>query len=247
MQEVQANPLSENAFTRLHRQRLTEATREFHARGKSVGRCERCQLARFACLCAFRPQAETSVDFVLLLHRDEILKPTNTGRLVADVFPTNTYAFTWDRTEPPAELIDMLNDPTRHCLLVFPEEANAAVARNRPLVAHLPIDSRKTTFILLDGTWKQSGRMFHLSRWLDEIACVVLPEGMERGYAVRKSHQDDYVSTAEAAALCLHVAGEQDNASVLVDYFTLFNRHYVATRHCVAPEVDALNQRLLSC
>ncbi|HTF84197.1 MAG TPA: DTW domain-containing protein, partial [Cellvibrio sp.] len=66
-----------------HRCRL-ESTRDFNARGKSVVRCESCQLASFACLCQWRPQSMSECDFVLLMHRDEVFKPTNTGRLIAD-------------------------------------------------------------------------------------------------------------------------------------------------------------------
>ncbi|PUA30723.1 MAG: DTW domain-containing protein [Cellvibrio sp. 79] len=238
------NTTHRNQFLSLRSRRIAEATREFLARGKSVIRCEDCQLAAYACICQWRPTLETRSEFILLMHRDEVLKPTNTGRLIADVLPARTHVFCWSRTEPDKALVKLLSDPQRRCLIVFPEEANDAAANSRELVSELPIDERINTFVLLDGTWKQSGRMFHLSRWLDAFSCVVLPETDGRGYAVRKSHQDNYLSTAEAAALCLQMANELTASEVLLDYFQLFNLHYLATRACVPPEKGELHERL---
>jgi DTW domain-containing protein YfiP len=237
-------PPARNQFIALRRRRIAESTREFLARGKSVIRCDDCQLASYACICQWRPELDCRSEFVLLMHRDEVLKPTNTGRLIADIFPRHTHVFCWSRTEPDAELLAMLGDPARRCLIVFPDEANEAAGKSRNLVAELPADNKINTFILLDGTWKQSGRMFHLSRWLDAFPCVVLPEVDGRGYAVRKSHQENYLSTAEAAALCLDLAGETSPAETLRDYFELFNVHYLATRACVPPQPGDLHRRL---
>ena len=65
-----------------------------------------------------------------------------------------------------------------------------------------------------------------------------------RGYEVRKSHQEHYLSTAEAAALCLEMAGELRVACALQDYFLLFNQHYLATRGVFKPLVGELHERL---
>lgn len=233
-----------NQYHRLRAQRLAESTREFLARGKSVARCESCQLASFACLCKWRPRFHSRCEFILLMHRDEVFKPTNSGRLIADVFPLQTHVFCWSRTEPAPELLALLADSTRRCVIVFPADANEGAAKPRELINVLPDDGKITTFILLDGTWKQSGRMFHLSRWLEAIPCVVLPEALVRGYAVRKSHQEHYLSTAEAAGLCLQMAGETVAADLLLDYFQLFNLHYLSTRSAVPPVAGALHYRL---
>ena len=233
-----------NQYLRLRAQRLAESTRAFLARGKSVIRCESCQLGRFACLCPWRPSLDTRCEFVLLMHRDEVFKPTNSGRLIADVFPHQTHVFCWSRLEPAPELVALLAESHRRCVMVFPADANAGAAKPRELVRELPEDDKVTTFVLLDGTWKQSGRMFHLSRWLDAVPCVVLPEALMRGYAVRKSHQEHYLSTAEAAGLCLQMAGEMTAADVLFNYFQLFNLHYLATRNALPPVIGDLHQRL---
>lgn len=243
-----------NQYQILRQRCLAESTRAFLARGKSVVRCEQCQLASYACICSWQPKLSLSVEFVLLMHSDEVFKPTNTGRLIADIFPAHTHAFIWSRTAPDTELLRLLNDPQRRCVIVFPaeedaeendtEECKAEVVAARKVFTSLPHDNKLTTFILLDGTWKQSGRMFNQGRWLDKFACVALPAGRARGYTVRKSHQENYLSTLEAAALCLTVVNEQAAANILLDYFELFNLHYLATRNCCAPAQGELHRRL---
>lgn len=234
---------SPNRYLQLRTQRLAESTREFLARGKSVVRCEHCQLAAFACICPWRPELTAGCEFILLMHRDEVFKPTNTGRLIADVLPRQTHVFCWSRTEPPRELVDLLEDPSRRCVIVFPLDACEASVKPRRSIRDLPEDGKITTFILLDGTWKQSGRMFHLSRWLDATPCIVLPETLVKGYAVRKSHQEHYLSTAEAAGLCLELANEVHVAHALQNYFQLFNLHYLATRGAYTPVLGELHER----
>lgn len=234
-----------NQYLHLRAQRLALSTREFLARGKSVRRCESCQLAEFACLCPWRPTMSANCEFVLLMHRDEVFKPTNTGRLIADVLPAQTHVFCWSRTEPAEELLALLKDGRRRCVLVFPAEAASTASNPREVISTLPEDDKITTFILLDGTWKQSGRMFHLSRWLDAVPCVQLPDVLVRGYLVRKSHQEHYLSTAEAAGLCLQMARELRVADALIDYFQLFNLHYMATRATQPPVISELHARML--
>jgi DTW domain-containing protein len=237
-------PKIKNQFQLLRERCIANSTTEFAARGKSVIRCEHCQLAAYACICEWQPQLDSRVEFVLLLHRIEVFKPTNTGRLIADLLPAKTHAFCWSRTEPEQRLLDLLNDENRQCFIVFPADTPEAKAKSREVFTEIPANEKIKTFILLDATWKQSGRMFHLSRWLELVPCVSLPEGALRGYAVRKSHQADYFSTAEAAALCLQMAGEQQNSDVLLDYFQLFNEHYLATRGCYPPVVGEVHQKL---
>ncbi len=238
------NPIGKNQFQLLRERCLADSTKEFLARGKSVVRCESCQLAAYACICNWQPHLKSNVEFVLLLHRIEVFKPTNTGRLIADLLPASTHAFCWSRTEPEQALLDLLSDEKRQCFIVFPADTPGAKTKPRAVFTEIPANEKIKTFILLDATWKQSGRMFHLSRWLEHLPCVSLPEGALRGYAVRKSHQDDYLSTAEAAALCLQLAGEQANSEILLDYFQLFNEHYLATRGSYPPVVNELHEHL---
>lgn len=242
-----SSDFSMNSYHQLRQYCIANSTREFNARGKSVVRCESCQLAIKACICAWRPQTNISCEFILLMHREELFKPTNTGRLIADIFPQQTRAFCWSRTQPDPNLLSILNDPRRINLIVFPDESTEGSISPSVTVDESFVHSHSDkiiTCILLDGTWKQSGRMFHLSRWLDNIPCVSLPDVMTKSYAVRKSHLEHYLSTAEAAALCLDLIGDTQSANLLRDYFGIFNQHYLATRGGYTPETTEIHQRL---
>ncbi len=186
------------------------------------------------------------MEFVLLMHRDEVYKPTNTGRLIADLFPHQVQAFLWDRTRPEPALLDLLQAPNRQCVLVFPDDGvrpvlNVQAAQNQGTPAKI------LTAVLLDGTWKQARKMSKAS-WLQSLPCINLSQALQQldtgHYAVRQACESGRVATAEAAALCLQAAEEEDNAQRLLDYFSIFNEHYVATRMNRPPAQLAAHLRL---
>lgn len=231
-----------NRFNLLRAACLARSTRPFLARGKSVQRCPHCQLAASACICAWRINLVSAVDVVLILHRDEVFKPTNTGRLIADVLPANTFAFEWSRTEPDPDLLRLLTDPMRYPVLVFPP----AAADDRPVHLAKPQLSpiRRLTLVLLDGTWKQAGKMYRTSRWLADLPLLCLAEPKQGAYAVRQAIRDGQLATAEAAAEILQLCGEGRAAAVLEDYFAVFNEHYLATRGSRTPAHLPAHKRL---
>jgi len=237
---MSVNHTISNQYHSLRARCLAESTRVFNARGKSVKRCEHCQLADYACICQYRPGLQSRAEFILLMHRKELFKPTNTGRLIADALPRQTHVVCWSRTEPCATLLSLLGDPQRRCLLVFPDEAGETAQ------AVPEYDNKINTYILLDGTWKQSRRMFKLSPWLKGISTLAFPESLIRGYSVRKSEQLHQLSTVEAGALCLQLNNEHSQAQTLLDYFGVFNQHYLATRGCYVPARGAYHDALES-
>ncbi|MGU5142043.1 DTW domain-containing protein, partial [Escherichia coli] len=84
--------MTDNAVLRLRAERLARATRPFLARGNRIHRCQRCLLPLKQCLCAtLNPVAATS-RFCLVMFDTEPMKPSNTGRLIADILP-DTEAF----------------------------------------------------------------------------------------------------------------------------------------------------------
>lgn len=212
----------------------SQSERTFKARGISLKRCPQCLLGLQTCICPWRYAIKSSLQFVLIMHRDEVYKPTNTGRLIADILPQQCHAFLWDRTNPSQQLLNIINDPARHCQLVFPPRGGDIRTReNQPATG----DTGKIpTLILLDGTWKQARKMYSQAQWLKEVACLDLAQAMDSldeqlgHYKVRKACETGRLATAEAAALCFHSALETDNAQHLLDYFSVFNEHYLATR-----------------
>lgn len=216
----------QNAYQALRSQVIATSTRDYKARGILAVRCERCQLKDTHCICAFRQASNSNAEFVLILHRDEMFKPTNTGRLIADCFPMQTHAFCWDRLNPAIALLDLIKDPKRHCMIIFPAEAQ----EDRKVLTQPNAEQKQLTLILLDGTWKQGRRMFNLSPWLQGIPVLRLNPAEKALYSSRVAAFDNYLSTAESAALALGLAGEPANSKLLFNYFERFNLHYSAMR-----------------
>jgi len=200
------------------------------------------------------------------MHREETMKPTNTGRLIADVLPASTFAFLWQRIEPDASLLQFLAQRAGSLYLVFPEnyllpdsqcesannpklandERDTTVASRRSVVDASEIPAFPTpTFILLDGTWKQARKMFHMSRWLEQIPLVRFDIDFDASYQLRQGAHPGQVSTLEAAAGLLKATGDIATADLMHDYFALFNEHYAASRGSRAPQFLAAEERIL--
>lgn len=251
-----------HSVDRLRAHHAAQSTREFNARGVSVKRCRQCLLCEKTCVCHWRAavadaEAGTSaVDWVLLLHRDEIFKPTNTGRLVADLFPDHTHAFCWDRTQPDEALLALLQDPKRLCFIIFPSDDNAPRHSIAPTidVPYQPTsEKRKVTLILLDGTWKQARKMYRQSRWLNEVPLLDLKHLLSSeslahlgNYRVRKAAEDGQLATCEAAAAALKGCGQDRAYAQLIDYFSIFNEHYIALRMNRTPQQLEAHRRILT-
>jgi DTW domain-containing protein len=215
------------AFHQLKQRVSLECKRPYKARGIKVKRCEICQLKRDNCLCGKQPNQDCSIDFILLFHLDEIFKPTNTGRLIADCFPNNTYTFKHSRTEPDQKLLDLLNDPSRQCIVIFP--VSDELERN--VISEISADqTKKLTLIIIDGTWRQGRRMYNSSEYLAHLPVVKLDPDDKSLYATRKASEDSHLSTIESVALTLKISGEERYSETLFNYFEEFNQHYSAIR-----------------
>lgn len=229
-----------HAVAQLREQRLALSQRPFRARGAALKRCPRCRVAQKYCICRWQPQVATSSAFCLLMHDSELLKPSNTGWLIADVV-AQTSAFVWSRTAEPEGLLQLLADPRWQPCVVFP---HAYAGAQQQLLHHPPQSAvgKAPLFILLDGTWQQARKMFRKTECLQQLPVLGLAPEQLSGYHLRHSPNRQHLATAEVAALCLQLAGEQSAGAALQDWFARFNRHYLAAR---TPPGKAQEQFLL--
>lgn len=216
----------------LREQCKANAQRPFVARGSKTTRCEHCLMAQFACFCPSRNIQASPIRFVLLFHRDEIHKPTNSGRLIADLFPHDTEAFLWDRTQPPTGLLDLLEARRHNCTVLFPNTLTAQQQdrQERTLPINQSTSKTKHTFIILDGTWKQASKMFHQSDWLKAIPHLELNSDAQRSFLVRHSQHQMQFATAEVTAMLLATLGYNTQSEALLHYYTVFNEHCMTSR-----------------
>ena len=211
-------------------------SKPFVARGSRVERCDGCLLPKRVCICSYKLTYQAKARFYLLMHHDEGFKPTNTGRLIEDCI-AGTERFKWSRTEPSAELLSALSDPSIDPYIVFPEGESY---KDR-MVTFEPKEGKEPVFIVLDGTWRQAGRMFRLSRYLDHLPVIQPQVTSTSQYKLRKAPVDGQLCTAEVAAEMLKLTGDEAGFDILSSYFSVFNDHYKASRmsRAIVEDTDA--------
>jgi len=220
-----------HAVQRLFIYRKSISTKPFKARGYNIKRCENCRIATQYCICQYKPTCNSNAAFLLLMWDDEVLKPSNTGRLIADLI-TDTHAFIWKRTEIDEALLTLINDPIYQPYIVFP----ADYANDNQQVVH-QIDAinppaKKPLFIILDGSWREAKKMFRKSPYLDKFPVLSINlDTQDERYRLRKATGDDRLATAEVAAHVLRTygeiqSGETENGDLLDLWFDTFNQQY---------------------
>lgn len=220
--------MTDNAVLRLRQFRLANATRPFRARGCRAVRCQNCLLPQQHCLCAtIKPQRANS-RFCLIMFGAEPLKPSNTGRLIADILP-DTQAFIWSRTEVDPALLDAINDPSRQPYVVFPA---SYADPERPVFSRLPTGGKPPLFIMLDGTWSEARKMFRKSPYLNALPVFSLNVLAASGYQLREASRPEQHCTAEVAIALLQQAGDEQAAQGLDQHFHYFREQYLAGKPC---------------
>ncbi|WP_373963377.1 tRNA-uridine aminocarboxypropyltransferase [Kosakonia sacchari] len=215
--------MTNNAVLQLRAERLARSTRPFLARGNRIRRCQRCLLPLKNCLCDTLKPACANSSFCLVMFDTEPMKPSNTGRLIADILP-DTQAFQWSRTEPPQALIDLCTSDEYQPMVVFP----ASYAGSERQVLSAPAAGKPPLFIMLDGTWTEARKMFRKSPYLDALPVISVDLSRVSAYRLREAHADDQYCTAEVAIALLDLAGDNTAAQALSDHFTLFRERYLA-------------------
>lgn len=216
--------MPESAFQKLYTNRLSQSTRPFLARGGNTNRCVKCMLLPRLCLCKLNKLMTSNCAFLLLMYDDEILKPSNTGRLISHVID-NTFAYIWSRTEPNKEMLTLLNNPSYQPVIIFPDEY--AHQDQTLLVQSRELKGKSPLFILFDGSWAQAKKMFRKSPYLNNFPLLSFsPETISR-YLVRKATKTNQLATAEVAARALDFMGETHSATTLDLVFETFTENYL--------------------
>ena len=184
--------MTDNAVLQLRAERLARATRPFLARGNRIRRCQRCLLPLKVCLCETLAPSSAQSRFCLVMFDTEPMKPSNTGRLIADILP-DTQA-----------LLDLVASPDYQPMVVFPA-SYAGVDRQ---VLSAPPSGKPPLFIMLDGTWTEARKMFRKSPYLDALPVISVDLSRVSAYRLREAHADGQYCTAEVAIALLDLPGK---------------------------------------
>lgn len=201
-----------------------------HIEGANINRCNTnvcssCLRPCHACLCDIRLSLDVAASFWLVMHHNEQFKPTNTGRLLLDSVGGGRTI--WQRTVPDFRLLHLLARADRYPILVYPQ----TMAPWNPVVSRAAVaDSQRAgvepVFVLLDGTWQQSRKIYNHSPYLHTLPMLSIAPSAPSRYRLRRAQQSEHLCTAEVGAQCLAWLGEQQAAQLVDDYFDVFNERY---------------------
>lgn len=218
--------MSDNAVLKVRLERLARSTKPFRARGSKVIRCHHCLLAEKFCICDTYIPTSANCEFCLVMYNTEPMKPSNTGRLIANILPT-THAFQWSRTQPDPNLLALLTNNDYQPYIIFP----ANYCEPERTVFSPNIEQKKIPlFIILDGTWPEACKMFRKSPYLNNYPVLSLISDVLSNYQLREAPGAQQLCTAEVAIELLKLTKDIDAANQLHVHFNLFRQHYLASK-----------------
>ncbi len=216
-----------NSIMALRTRELAKTLRPFRARGSKVIRCQACLLPVVHCLCTHKPIPAGKSAFCFLMYTGEAFKPSNTGRLIADIACDN-HAFVWDRTKPDPALLALLSSPEYSPIVIFPTQyADPERCISSPAQATGISEGKKPLFVMLDGTWREAKKMFK-SPSLKDFPVLGIEQEEASAYRLREASHHHQLCTAEVGIALFRLAEEPDVADTLQQYFAAFRRLYIA-------------------
>ncbi|MBR9789672.1 MAG: DTW domain-containing protein [Vibrionaceae bacterium] len=173
---------------------------------------------QFNCICSLLPKLSSEHSLMLLMHPNELLRDTNTGKLLQQC-KLNVEQAIWDRKQPPSELLARLKDSSLYPVLLFPHEDALTLDQ---VAEQSQQQSRKPLFIILDATWQEARKMINKSRWLEGIPLMGLTTQGDSHYQLRRNQQQGNLCTFEVASQLLGQLGEEENQQQMQSFFAQY-------------------------
>ncbi len=163
-------------------------------RDNAAFRCARCRMHASLCVCPLVTNVETRTRLLLVVHRREDGKPTNTGRLAAACLTNSAVVVRGHIPVDDAEGEPALEFPTdSQPLLLYPADDAVPITR-------FAGSARPVVLVVPDGNWRQASKVRKRVPGLDGVPCVSLPPGAATSYRLRFEPQKDGLATLEAIA-----------------------------------------------
>jgi DTW domain-containing protein YfiP len=183
-------------------------------------RCSDCNLQKLLCICALLPRIKTKTQLLLVIHKKEVKRTSNTGLLAVRCLENSSY---WVRGEEGKEALDFMTLANQGItnLLLYPS------ADTQPLTPEfLTTLKGPLRLIVPDGNWGQASRTASRIRSSLNPQTVTLPVAIQTNYRLRKELHKDGLATFEAIARAMTcLEGEDIEAQMTPVFRTLVERH----------------------
>jgi len=167
-------------------------------------RCRFCRMLGRLCVCPLIPDPPlaTRTRVVLVMHRAESSKSTNTGRL-ATACLANSEIVVRGRKGKPSEPLAW--SETVQPLLLFPFEDAKPIADAARI-----LDGRPVVLIVPDGTWRQASKVRRRVPGLADVKCVSVSGEGKMPHRLRAEAHAHGLSTIEAIGRAMAVLEGED-------------------------------------
>ncbi len=179
---------------------------------KKHNRCRRCGLPPSLCICAMAPRLDTDMEFIIVSHVKEMIRASNTARLVQLALPATRILLRGVREQPVSPL--EFQRPDRFVCLLFPSPDAREIDAGLLASLRLP-----PVFVIADGSWRQAAGTVRRQPGLQDLPRFKLPPGPESRYRLRRQTYPDRVSTFEAVARVIGLMEGSEKQNQLEEYF----------------------------
>lgn len=167
-------------------------------------RCLRCKIHCTLCFCDVIHDIHTKTRVSIIMHHRETHLTSNTANLAQLVLPSCQISLRGVPEAPfSAESLALSSD--EFPIYLFPHE-NALELSAEFMENH---KNKKFHLIVPDGTWSQAVKFYRREPGLAGIQCVKLPPGEPGRYRLRKSSDENRLSTYEAITRALTILEEK--------------------------------------
>ncbi|MEA9358248.1 tRNA-uridine aminocarboxypropyltransferase [Bacteriovorax sp. PP10] len=169
-------------------------------RASAGKRCLRCKIHNTLCFCGKLTEVQTKTRVSIIMHHRETHLTSNTANLACLALP-NCKISLRGLPDKPFSIESIGLSPDEMPLYLFPHEDAIELTpeffeQNKDKKFHL---------IVPDGTWSQAVKFYRREVGLQGIQCVKLPPGVPGRYKLRKSSDENRLSTYEALARALGI------------------------------------------
>ena len=168
-------------------------------RANTAYRCRVCWMLGRLCVCPLipSPPLATRTRLVLVMHRVEAAKSSNTGRL-ATACLANSEILVRGHIGRPSE--PLVASEATQPLVLFPFEDAKPLADVAPT-----LDGRPVVLIVPDGTWRQASKVQKRVPGLRDVPCVSVSGEARLPHRIRAEAHVHGLSTIEAIARAMGI------------------------------------------
>jgi len=187
--------------------------------------CPRCQRPQRACICQWVTPVAHATEVLILQHPLEVGHAKNSAGLLQLSLAHSQVVVgeTFDAVTLQAAMCE-----PKYTVLLYPQSALGPSPG--PDATRLQ-DTANLRLVVLDGTWRKSRKMLHLSPLLQGLPRLSLDDVPASSYLIRKAHQPGQLSTLEATCAALvRLEGGPERFRPLLDAFDGFVAQQLAFR-----------------